>query len=290
MTTHKKALFVLYAAFATIALNGVAAKSIGLDAISITQLRCVIGGSLMALVLGLWQGSLALSQPRLYPKALLLGCLMTIHWVTFFKGMMVSTVAIGILAHYTYPIITVTLEPLLTQKRPALADIAIALVVLLGAGIMVPQWGLNSQYVAGLGFGLISATTFSLRNIFQRHWLQQESSTRVMLIQVSTVAVLLSPWLDWSGALALDIKGWAYLMFLGVVSTAMGHTLIAYGLRHVSAKTTGLIGCLQPPLAIVFAWLILGETPELQTFIGGSIILCAALYESIQQHTKSKQN
>lgn len=286
MSGHKLALFSLYGAFATIALNGVAAKSIGLDALSITQLRCVIGAVVMLITLAVWQGKIGLAERTNYPKALVLGCVMAIHWVTFFNGMMVSTIAIGILAHYTFPIITVLVEPILSRQKPALTDIGVAFAVLIGAATMVPDWHFDSGYTLGLAYGLISAVMFSLRNIFQRHWLQRESSTQVMLIQICVVAVVLSPWVDYSTALNLNPQEWVYLLFLGIISTAAGHTLIAFGLRHVSAKSTGMIGCLQPPLAIFFAWLILAETPQMTTLIGGGIILAAALYESIKQHQK----
>lgn len=280
MPVHRLALIGLYFGFIVMGLNGVLAKSVNLNALSITQLRCTIAVAAMVVALFLLKSKPVFNNPQNYVKTILLGMLMTIHWTTFFQGMIVSTVAIGILAHYTYPVITVLVEPLLKGEKPATTDIVIALTVLVGAAVMVPNW--HNQQMTGVLFGLVSALSFSSRNILQRHWLQREESSKVMFIQVLTVAVILLPFMEPQATRNLSAAEWQFIAILGVVSTAGCHTLIAFGLRHVSAKTVGLLGCMQPPLAILFAWLLLRETPDINTFIGGGIILSAALYETVK--------
>ena len=40
-------------------------------------------------------------------------------------------------------------------------------------------------------------------------------------------------------------------------------------------RNLGLLGATEVPLAILFAWLILGELPPLQSIVGGAIVLVA---------------
>ena len=69
--------------------------------------------------------------------------------------------------------------------------------------------------------------------------------------------------------------------------TAIPHTQKTYALLYKSAKTVSMVISLQVVYAAIFAYLLLGEHVELHTLIGGSLILFAALFESIQS-TKNK--
>jgi len=46
-----------------------------------------------------------------------------------------------------------------------------------------------------------------------------------------------------------------------------------------------LIGCLQPLIASVLAWLVMSEMPQLNVAIGGLIILSVAMYESVKKNS-----
>lgn len=282
MPSQQSALLALYFAVFVTSINGVLSKAIPLDAVTLTQLRCVIAAVALTLFALAQRQSLALAQPRSYRGVFCLGALMALHWSSFFHGIQVSTVAIGVLAHYAYPVITVLVEPLLHRRLPQLEDILAGLVVLTGVALMVPEWSWDSSTVLGITFGLISAAAFSTRNILQRHWMQGESSGSAMWYQVLIVALVTAPFMDWQSAVTMSVGGWQMLLLLGVVGTAFCHTLVVWSLRALSAKSVSLISCLQPPAAILLGWLILGEIPNLPTILGGSLILATAMYESLK--------
>ena len=60
----------------------------------------------------------------------------------------------------------------------------------------------------------------------------------------------------------------------------MPHTLFAFSLLNLKAKTVSLVACVQVVYATVFAALLLSELPQLSTVIGGLIVVSAAMYES----------
>lgn len=282
MVTHQRGLAALYVATVILAISGVLSKSIPLDAISITFLRCVIALMTLCIILRLQKANnlFQLHSRKSYGIVVIVGSLMAIHWSSFFHAMQVSTVAIGILAHYSFPVITVIIEPLLNKKRPLLGDIIAALIVLAGVALMVPSWELNTSSFTGVTFGLLSAFTWSSRNIIQRRWLAHESGQSIMTYQLLVIALLTLTLADYPAIATLSKEGWLMLALLGIVVTACGHTLVAISLRVINAKSVGLIFCLQPPLAIALSWLLLAEKPDIKTIIGGGIILAAALYEA----------
>ncbi len=280
MPSLRFALTALYAATLISSINGVISKSIDLDALSITHLRCVIAAFGLVLFALLNRQSLALANPGHYRVVAVLGVLMALHWTFFFHAMQSSTVAIGILAHYAYPVFTVLMEAAFNRRKPAMRDCLAASVVLLGVALMVPDWRADGAALTGVLFGLLSALTFGARNVIQHRYLHGEKSNSVMLLQVCVVALVTAPLCNWQALPGLSAGGWQLLLMLGLVSTALSHTLIAVGLRQLSAKSVSLISCLQPPVAVLLGWLLLQEQPGMPVLIGGSLILAAALYES----------
>ncbi len=70
--------------------------------------------------------------------------------------------------------------------------------------------------------------------------------------------------------------------------TALPHALFATALRYLSAKTVGLVSCLQPFYGAVLTLLVLDEQLTIRTIIGGTIIVATALFETQQSHQKKR--
>ena len=84
-----------------------------------------------------------------------------------------------------------------------------------------------------------------------------------------------------SAVASITDEQWWLLVLLGVVFTAVPHTLFAHGLLHLKAKTASLIACVQVVYATIFAALILGEWVSWNVVIGGLIVVSAAMVESL---------
>jgi drug/metabolite transporter (DMT)-like permease len=65
----------------------------------------------------------------------------------------------------------------------------------------------------------------------------------------------------------------AWLVYLGVFPTAIAFTTWAYALARSDAAPLGTLAYLGPPISIVLAWLMLGETPPLLGLAGGATCL-----------------
>ena len=65
----------------------------------------------------------------------------------------------------------------------------------------------------------------------------------------------------------------AWVVYLGVLPTAVAFTTWAYALARTTAGRMGSTTYLVPPLAIVMGWAILGESPPALAFAGGALCL-----------------
>ena len=112
------------------------AKWIALPPFQITGLRSVVAALALLAVLR-WQGHRVSVQGRRDFWLLMAGGVaMAAHWVTYFQAIQVSTVAVGILALHTYPVMTALVEPLVFRERLRALDALLALVVLAGVAIV----------------------------------------------------------------------------------------------------------------------------------------------------------
>lgn len=281
MSDASRGLASMYLAIFLMSSIGIFAKTIPLDAVSITQLRSAIA-ALCLLVFNLsFQSNYMMKGWRTGLGVYGLGVLMGLHWITFFHSMQISSVAVGILSLFSYPIITVLLEPVFRGGKPRWQDIVSGCLVLVGIVIMVSGDLGNRDIVEGVLFGIASAFFFSIRNIVQKYKFNHVSSSALMMHQVIAIALVLLVFLDWEGVGSMTRFDWGLLVSLGVVTTAGAHTLVVHSLKALPAKSVAMVSCLQPALASLLAFLLLGEVPTLTIVVGGCIILGVALVESI---------
>ncbi|PCK07745.1 MAG: EamA family transporter [Alteromonadaceae bacterium] len=283
-------LLSLYASLLLLGLNGLYAKLIPLPIVDITQLRSVLAFAALALLFGLRRSSLRLNSPKEYLGVYGLGILLGLHWLTYFHAMRVSTVAIGMLTLFSYPVLIVILEPVLKGLRPKFKDLLFALLVFLGVLIMVAPALMNdstelasSDILVGAAWGVSSAFFFAFRNGFQKHYFSHIPSSSMMAHQVLIIAVLLLPFMNYEAVITTGLLDWGKLILLAIFSTALAHTLLSSSLRVLPAKSVAMIGCALPVAGALLAWLFLGEVPSSWVLSGGAIIIAVAIYESVQQ-------
>ncbi len=279
MTNSFKALLAVHSAVLIFGLTALFSKLISLTALEITLLRSVFAVFIIFAIF-LWQKkSIKLSHPKDYGIVILLGVLLALHWVTYFHSMQVSSIAVGVIALYTFPIITVFLEPLFHGERPHIKDVISAFTVLFGIYLLVPEFSLSNETTLGILWGVLSALFFALRNIVQGHYFKAYTARHSLFYQTLVTFIVLLPF-SFEVIPAVTNIQWGQLLILGVFFTAVPHILFAFSLLNLKAKTVSLVACVQVVYATIFAALLLSEWPQLSTVVGGLIVVSVAMYES----------
>lgn len=280
MDAVKRSLFSLHFTMVLLGGTGLFSNLIPLSATSITFVRSVIASlALFAFVLFMKE-RLTLSRSKDYWIALGLGLLMALHWVSYFAAMQYAGVSVGMIALFTFPVITVLIEPFFERIRLVWQDVLSALTVIIGVYLIVPDSSLENDVTLGVFIGVGSAVLYALRNILHRKHFSHYSGAKAMGWQTLVVAIVLLP-LGSIEASHASSSTWLLLFLLGSVFTALPHALVAASLRHLRTKTFSLIACMQPFYGVILAVLILKESPSWGTLIGGLLITSAAVYETI---------
>ncbi len=225
---------------------------------------------------------LKLDKTADYLALLFQGLILAVHWVTFFKSIQVSTVAVGLITFSTFPIFVTFLEPIFSKEKLKPADIALALVTFMGVVIVVPAFSLDNTTTQGALWGITSGLTFALLSIMNRKYARSYSSLVVAFYQDAAAALFLLPFL-FMPAPAMTLPDMLLLALLGIVFTGVAHSLFIKGLAHVKAQTASIIASLEPVYGILAAAIVIGAIPVLRELTGGAVILGAALYATARK-------
>ena len=204
------------------------------------------------------------------------GSILAFHWLAFFQSIKVSTVAIGLLSYSCFPVFVVLAEPLAFRERFRSRNLLFALTALFGVSLIVPGSGWSDSGFQGVLWGLASGLTFAVLMLINRHLSARLPAAVIAFFQDLSATFVLAPFL------IIEKVRWTLvyiglLMILGVLCTAVAHTLFIRGMKRVRAQKAGIIALGESLYGIILAYLLLGEIPGIRTVIGGVIILAAAL-------------
>ena len=278
---RKRALIQANTAVLLFGLAGLFARWIELPAICITFGRVFFS----SITLGIWLLVREKRIPRPERRDLLAmvgaGAVLALHWWSFLQSIQLSTVAIGTITFSSFPLFVTFLEPLVFHERLTLRNVLTALVILAGVIITVPEFSLENSMVLGIAVGMVSALTYAVLTLLNRHLAGKYSGTVSSFYEQASAAVILLPFVLKAGVKP-TLTDLGLLLFLGVVTTAAAHTLFISSLKDIPARLAGVISSLETVYGILFAWLLLGEVPRLREVIGGTVIIAAVAMENMK--------
>jgi len=209
--------------------------------------------------------------------------LMGAHWITYFYALKLSSVAIGMLSIFTFPVIIALLEPLFSKVKFDPIHIVLGLMVLAGIYILAPDFDLESDQLKGILFGLLSALCYALRILILKGHVAKYNGTMLMFYQVAIITIVLAPVLYFMDTTNITTQ-YPYVFLLALLTTAIGHTMFVNSLKYFKASTASIIGSAQPVFGIIIAYFFLKEIPTIHTFVGGALILGTVVIESIRSN------
>ena len=157
--------------------------------------------------------------------------------------------------------------------RSLLAGSAIAFAGAILIGLATSDGGLAAS--GGAALCLVAALAYAGGVVSQKPVLARVSALQVTFLACTVGALACLPFgptlVDELGTASGSSLGW--VIYLGLVPTALAFTTWAYALSRTTAGRMGATTYLVPPLAILMAWLILSETPPLLAIAGGAFCL-----------------
>lgn len=119
--------------------------------------------------------------------------------------------------------------------------------------------------------------------VYQKKVLVRESDVLQVtgVVVLETTIFLLPMTLLFAGSYAVDSVGWLSVLYTGVLCTGLAFLFYNIGLKAISATVSSIILLLEIVFAMLFAFLVLGESPTVVTAMGGALIVLAIIVISL---------
>lgn len=257
--------------------SGVFGKWVEVDAFNLTFWRMFI--ALIPLLLlyfirnkGTFEFNISLCIKNFISAILLAG-----HWISFFIVIKLSTIGLGIIFSTAFVFIVAFTEPLIFRSNYNFKTLLASLIG--GGGLIVALF--SNIFEATLEvwiYGLATAICLAALSLFNRKYLIKEDTLNCMTAQFLYGSLILLPlgFIGITDFFSLSADSIGKLLILGILTTAIGHTIYFWSLRHITATKASMLTLLEPVYGILFGLLFFSEIPDTPMVIGSTIvILCA---------------
>ena len=275
-----KEIFSLHAAVMLFGLAGVIGKFVGLPAIFVTFARAFFSAVFLLIVMLIKRENILLNNRNDYYLIVLAGVIMAIHWFTFLQAIDMTTVAVGTITFSTFPLFVTFLEPFFYKEKLKLKNIIVAIVMLLGILITIPEFSLKNQMTSAIVIGMIGSLSYALLCLINRYFSKSYDGKIICLYEQGVAAFVLLPSL-FIVEINLTIVDFLALVFLGIVCTAIAHSIYISSLKKIKVHTASIISGMESVYSIVLALILLHEMPSMKEIFGGAIVIMIAFYASL---------
>lgn len=283
--TKQHAYLSLHIAALLFGLTGIFGELIQADAWFITAGRAFFACVVLFFILK-HQGHKALTTatgaPSHWRHILVAAFCLAIHWVSFFIAVKTGGIAIATLGFASFPAFITLCEWLLFKEKISRKEWAVLALVTFGLLLVSPPTNFSDQSSIGMWWALLSGLSFALFGIANRRVAAHLSALQ-LAFRENLIVFLLCVAMTAPSLLTVRWIDWFWVMLLGVFCTALSHYLLIASLRHLNARSAGIVIALEPIYAIFFAMLIFQQYPTYWAIVGGSIMISAIVWS-----TKSK--
>jgi drug/metabolite transporter (DMT)-like permease len=218
-------------------------------------------------------------------KLLLVGILVSTHWIAFFGSGQVSTASVSLVGFATASLWTAIIEPLSNRKKIQPLEIGLGFFVIAGLYII---FSFDFDFFLGLGLGILSGLLLAIFAVINSHLVRRIPSTTITMYEMLggflfTSAVLPIYKIYWAKGGELQLSptqmDWLYISILAIVCSVYAYSLSVELMKKISVFTIQLALNLEPVYGIIMAVILLNEGKYLNTpfYIGTTIILLAVL-------------
>ncbi|WP_428100006.1 DMT family transporter [Candidatus Rariloculus sp.] len=199
-----------------------------------------------------------------------------------------TTAANAIFLQDTAPFYLLILGPLLLGERIVKSDLAFLGALVLGAALIFlstsEPLATAPRPVLGNVFAVAAGATWALALAGLR-WIarrpQQSNEDPLAVVGAGCVLAFVVCAAYAFPVSSVRLLDWGIVLYLGLFQIVVAYVFIARGLRRVPVFEVSLLMLLEPALSVLWAWLVLAETPPGAALVGCGIILGATLTHTV---------
>jgi len=249
-----------------------------LDPVVLVQLRLTFSSILLFFWIGLKKEKLKIKKDNLLSLVVLGIFGLSMVQMSYFYTISLTNVATAVFLQYLSPVIVAVYGIIFKTEELNNTKLFAVLLALLGSFLIVAKNGNIKLPLIGLISGLASAFSQSFYLIYGKKVLKHFTPLTVLAYGWLFGAIFW--WLLIPPQQALfqqvftlrDIIGIVYIV---VLATVIPFLLYFKGLKYLTSTTASVVSLVEPVVAVVVAYLVLGEKLTLSAALGALLILFA---------------
>lgn len=246
----------------------------GLNSLTLNVLRFLALVAILALWIGFKGGAYRLPL-RTLVVTLFMGLLVACAGVTNFASIAFIPVSLAILIFYTYPLVTLILNSIVERRAPQGADYLAFACAFAGLALILDV-SVNELNIVGVALALTGSVTAAAHLVVAQHAMRI-ASVRTVIFYMSLSACVVSGLVTIAfDQLSLPEPGagpWLLAYIIAAFCIGMGAMLT--GVRMIGPVRTSIIMCMEPPVVIGCAYLLLGERLNTTQLLGAALVITA---------------
>lgn len=193
------------------------------------------------------------------------------HW-----SIVLTSVATATLLANLAPIFVALAVWLILRQQPTLRFVSGLVLAIAGIVLLVgADFQVSASALVGDALGVATALFYAGYQLTVTRLRATTATSRIMAWSSAVMAAALLPVALFSGERFLPESGagWAKVFGLALVAQVIGQSLIAYAMAHLPPRLSSVGLLLQPVVAGLYAWILLGETLGALQVAGGILVL-----------------
>jgi drug/metabolite transporter (DMT)-like permease len=189
------------------------------------------------------------------------------------------TVATAILLQYLAPLLVLAYAAFSQEEEVTVTKVTAGGVSLFGCYLVLNGENFSLQSVSKIGLvtGILSAGCWGFANVWMRHLVQRYSTWTMLIYSFSFASVF---WLffnpPWNILTAhYSVNEWKTFFLFAMISVLIPHSFYYRGIQYLTASQAIITATAEPVVAIVAAFIILGETLTLLQILGAVFVITA---------------
>jgi len=235
----------------------------------------------IALLLVAWRRSAFRLPLRALPFMVVFGVAgQALLHLTYYMAIAHAGVATAILLQYLAPVLVMIVSVLFLGERFTLVLPAAVSLAVVGCALMVGAVGSRGLTVSntGIAWGLVSAAFFSCYILMGKVAAGRYSSWTLLVYGLGAASLFWLVYFRGFSALAAAYSapvGAVAVLFISLVGTLLPFGLFLKALEYIEATEAGITATLEPVVAGVGAFLLLGEALTVVQLVGAALVIAA---------------
>jgi DME family drug/metabolite transporter len=211
---------------------------------------------------------------------LLIGVLMAFYQVSYFGALaQIGVAASTLIALCTAPVAVAILSALLLGERLTRTVLLAGSCAIIGTLLLIGMQSKampNGNALLGVGLALGSALGYATVVLCSRRLGHRCHPMQSVTISFTAGALILLPCTLATGWVSsYSVIGWVYLLYLGMIPTALAYSLYFRGMRHTSATAASIVTLMEPLTSTLLASWLFGEQLGPLGLIGAVLLVTA---------------